>query len=187
MRAASTAVGEVVVTRPVQNTRPLVASTSEVRALTRHPLGPDQSERDRVRDEGLGELHAAPRHPLLHGLLARGHREPLGERPDDDLRPWREGRSRRHGTVNGSEHASWLRTVTDTKDLVTYLGSSGFSGFLYAPDTTATFAGSSDVYGELVGRDVILEGSAMVHYDAAATSFGYIPDGRFEVEAWSAG
>lgn len=92
-----------------------------------------------------------------------------------------------HGTVNGSEHASWLRIITDTTDVVTYLGSSAFSGFLYAPNTTITYAGTSDVYGALVGRDVVFKGNAMIHYDTAATSFGYIPSGSFELGAWSAG
>lgn len=92
-----------------------------------------------------------------------------------------------HGTVNGSEHATWLRIITDTKDVVTYLGSSAFSGFLYAPNTTITYAGTSDVYGALVGDNVIFKGSSMVHYDTAATSFGYIPSGNFALSAWSAG
>jgi hypothetical protein len=48
---------------------------------------------------------------------------------------------------------------------VSFTGSSGFHGAIYAPNALVTPTGTTDIYGSFVGRQIKISGGATFHYD----------------------
>ncbi len=70
--------------------------------------------------------------------------------------------------------ASMLQFVYGGSGTITLRGNSGAAATFYAPNATATFVGTSDLYGSILARSINETGSGNIHYDRRLSHGFYV-------------
>lgn len=76
------------------------------------------------------------------------------------------------GMVNDSNQTNNLRIYSNSTADIDLKGTTEYAGTIYAPRSTITLAGSTDVYGSLIGQVSIMDGSVGLHYDTSLPASG---------------